>query len=847
MWAASENPRRAAACTGIPPGRQTVFSAAFSCNRRKTMKISVCWIAKNEEFNIARSINSVKDFTDEMIVVDTGSSDRTAEVAAALGARVEHFAWIDDFAAARNYAVSFSTGDVVICPDADMWFDPPFGKRHRDRIEQELKAPRAEAVALKLTDIDTATGVAINELFGTYVFKKAPDIAYFDPIHESLRHADGRYLNTRYALDLNVNHSGYSPALLPTKAKRNLELLKTAAEREAEAQGATRPLTDFYLMRENMYLDDYDAALERFFALHRQPGRIKDMLAHFLLASMYFFLGIRVAFAKRYEVSRRDIRENLVGLMKKLLPNYGGTDIIDLIYQMHFDMKNDLFLARLDKLLPGFDAKSSRHDSESIRSFCSLCSAAANITWMRGELAKAFDYCAARIKNTDVFDEKTFSILLSCIKGQPESEIIPFLNSLFDYNIPVKAHALAEGLQYDGFQVIFSYYVMQQIKLGVAAKKHFLQLLIINGNYEEAVTRALSLEEDSGDPYLIPNMIFFALFCSGDPALCEKYKESLTDDGRAIMEAYDEGVPVTRAVLYIPTVLHSYYKTIAFLGGTEKASSFLDMFSQAPEICFMAEGKYFVENGLFSEVIHSQYLYGMNEEDNASWEILMIALLRTGEFENALLRIKNRINAYRIDQGLLNHLQALTHCGNERVAAEAKALYDRQIAIYDEYVDTDDIRRTGLVFDDVRKRDKQRFASFTMDDLEAELAADDKIVDHIVHLITLEQGAKIYEKNGMNAMALRCFMRLRACGYKSKQTTDNLARLFGRLGNKPLSRRLKEIADGMPEAPDDRLTDALPLYGAEEGDAGAGLAPLKVINPTVVPIARRGSASKKPH
>ncbi|MDR2089340.1 MAG: glycosyltransferase family 2 protein [Clostridiales Family XIII bacterium] len=810
------------------------------------MKISVCWIAKNEEFNIARSINSVKDFVDEMIVVDTGSTDRTAEVAASLGARVEHFEWVDDFAAARNHAISFSTGDVVICPDADMWFDPPFSKRHRDRIAQELKFPHAEAVALKLTDIDTATGLAINELFGTYVFKKAPDIAYFDPIHESLRHANGNYLNTRYALDLNVNHSGYSPALLPTKAKRNMDLLKKAAERELEEQGAHRPLTDFYLMRENIFLNDFDGALESFLALHKQPKRIKEMLTYFTLASSYFFLAVRVAFTKRYDVSRRDIKENLVELMKKLLPEYGGTDLIELIYQANFDMKDDLFLENLDKVVPRFDAKSSRHNSESIRAFCFLCSRAANIAWMRGELAKAFDYCVTRIKITDVFEEKTFSILLSCIRGQPESEIIAFLNSLFDYSVPIKAHTLAEGLQYDGFRVIFSYYVMQQIKLGIAAKKHFLQLLIINGNYAEAVERALSIEEDSGDPNLIPDMIFFAVFCSDDPALYEKYKDELTDIGRVIMEAYGAGEPVSQAVLYIPTVLYSYYKAIAFLAGVEKASVFLGLFSQAPRICFMVEGKYFVENGLFSKVIHSEYLYGMDEEDVTSREILMISLLRTGEFENALLRVKNMLDAYRVDQTLLNHLQALTHCGNARVAAEAKELYDRQIAIYDEYVDIDDIRRTGLVFDDFRKRDKQRFASLTMDAFEAELAADGNTVAHVAHLIALEQGSKIYEKNGMDAMALRCFMRLRACGYKSKQTTENLARLFERLGNKALARRLKAIAADMPEAPDDGFIDSLPLYGAEE--RGAGCAPAGAARPTVVPMpARSRSGSKKPH
>jgi hypothetical protein len=161
------------------------------------------------------------------------------------------------------------------------------------------------------------------------------------------------------------------------------------------------------------------------------------------------------------------------------------------------------------------------------------------------------------------------------------------------------------------------------------------------------------------------------------------------------------------------------------------------------------------------------------------------------------------------------------------------------MAIYDEFVEMDDIRRTGLVFDDVKKRDKQRLSSFTPADFESELAADDKIVDHVAHMIALEQGAKIYEKNDMDAMALRCFMRLRACGYKSKQTTNKLAELFEKLKNKSLARWLRELAENMPEAPDDNPMDALPLYGAKGNTATPA---------TVIPMPSKSKyASKKPH
>jgi hypothetical protein len=260
----------------------------------------------------------------------------------------------------------------------------------------------------------------------------------------------------------------------------------------------------------------------------------------------------------------------------------------------------------------------------------------------------------------------------------------------------------------------------------------------------------------------------------------------------------------------------------------------------------VVEGKYFIENVMFSQVTHSTYVYGMQEEDPTSREIMMIALLRTGDFENALLNIKRRLNEHRIDQQLLNHLQTLTHCVNARAAAEAEELYVKHIFLYDEYVELDDLRRTGLAFDDFRKRDKQRLASLTFEELEKELANDGNPADHITHMIALEHGAKIYEDKGMFAMALYCFMRLSVSGYKSKHTTENLARLFNRLGNKPLSRKLKEMSETMPAAPEGNPIDNLPIFAADAANVGSMRA--KAAESIVRPFpAKSKSGSKKPH
>ena len=85
--------------------------------------ISLCMIVKNEEPVLARCLDSVASMMDEIIIVDTGSTDRTKEIAAQYTSRIYDFTWCDDFSAARNYAFSLATMDYIYCPDADEYLD----------------------------------------------------------------------------------------------------------------------------------------------------------------------------------------------------------------------------------------------------------------------------------------------------------------------------------------------------------------------------------------------------------------------------------------------------------------------------------------------------------------------------------------------------------------------------------------------------------------------------------------------------------------------------------------------------------------------------------------------------
>ena len=88
------------------------------------MKLSACYIVKDAANALGKSLQSLRDSVDEIIVVDTGSVDASMETARQAGAKVYSYSWQDDFAAARNFALGKAGGDWIVFLDADEYLSP---------------------------------------------------------------------------------------------------------------------------------------------------------------------------------------------------------------------------------------------------------------------------------------------------------------------------------------------------------------------------------------------------------------------------------------------------------------------------------------------------------------------------------------------------------------------------------------------------------------------------------------------------------------------------------------------------------------------------------------------------
>ncbi len=148
--------------------------------------VSVCMIVKNEEKVLERCLKSLRGIWDELIIVDTGSSDRTKEIAARYTDKVYDFAWIDDFAAARNYAFTKASCDYVYSADADEYLD----EANQERLLQlkEALIPEVEVVQMwYVTPEEFNTTENFDRQYRPKLYKRLRTPVWIDPIHEIVR------------------------------------------------------------------------------------------------------------------------------------------------------------------------------------------------------------------------------------------------------------------------------------------------------------------------------------------------------------------------------------------------------------------------------------------------------------------------------------------------------------------------------------------------------------------------------------------------------------------------------------------------------------------------------------
>ena len=182
--------------------------------------ITLVLIARNEAASIRRCLDSVRPWVNHLLVLDTGSSDDTVRLAQESGARVEHFPWIDDFAAARNHALNLAKSDWNLVLDADEWV-----KEGGPELAT-LRQVRPDFIGSIRIDSDFSA-LGSDACTSSWISRVLPrGVRYAGRIHEQPAHDMGVR-----RLAVHIGHSGYSPQAMVAKQGRNAALLERVVDR----------------------------------------------------------------------------------------------------------------------------------------------------------------------------------------------------------------------------------------------------------------------------------------------------------------------------------------------------------------------------------------------------------------------------------------------------------------------------------------------------------------------------------------------------------------------------------------------------------------------------------------
>lgn len=241
-------------------------------------RISLCIIVKNEEAVLARCLQSFRGVVEEIVVVDTGSTDRTVDIARAFTPHVYFFEWVDDFSAARNFALSKGTMEYLMWVDADdVLLD---GDKHSFLASKQALAPDVDVVMMRY---HTAFDAAGNPTFSYYrerLVRRAAMLRFEEPVHEYIA-----LCGNIVQIEAAITHQKPPDA---NRSERNIRIY----EARVAAGEVLSPRGMYYYARELKDHARYSDAAAQFHAfLETKRGWVGDNIAACgALAQCYFAL-----------------------------------------------------------------------------------------------------------------------------------------------------------------------------------------------------------------------------------------------------------------------------------------------------------------------------------------------------------------------------------------------------------------------------------------------------------------------------------------------------------------------------------------------------------------------------
>lgn len=273
---------------------------------KRILPVSLCMIARNEEKYIRNCLESAKDLVNEIIIIDTGSTDKTKEICKNYTNKIFDFAWNENFSDARNFAIDKATSDWILWIDADETLDV----KNLEVLFAELEKKEKDIYLIQILNYygDFPPDKYKANLFWTNrLFRNYKGFKFSGAIHEqlSLSNTENNYTE-EFTHNIIIHHYGYMNNIIQEKKKteRNLSIL--------ESQRITcdhNPWIDYYIASEYCQLGKYYEAFEQvnlsivsFIKKQQLPPSLLYKLKYHILITLENYNGASLGIEKAIEL-----------------------------------------------------------------------------------------------------------------------------------------------------------------------------------------------------------------------------------------------------------------------------------------------------------------------------------------------------------------------------------------------------------------------------------------------------------------------------------------------------------------------------------------------------------------
>jgi len=626
--------------------------------------ISLCMIVKNEEEFLDRCLLSVHKWVDEIIIVDTGSTDRTKEIALSFTDTVYDFQWINDFAAARNEALKHATGQWILNLDADEYMEEKEIRGLRDFLAKEN--PTAEFVyqvtVRNFTSAMNHTGISEAPILR--IFANQMGFEYYRPIHEQIRLTSG----SRYrviALPFQILHSGYLDHVVASQNKHD------------------RNMSIFESMMGQSELNAYDhSMIGQQFAM---MGKNEEALYHLNIAfthgrkSSPWYLNTLWTMLDIYLQSQQHIEAwDLVDQHMTEWTHYPDIRCIRGIILTSLGLRE---LAKQELMLAHREAENR---AASMNKNITLISPNLGMRMPLWLLATLFEnekdfnssiHYLTLLLNANNQDIQAWVKMVEILSLNESAETIAvFLNKLLNVDsLPQRVAIMAKISISIGNQQLAEYYVGRLPSIDVLNLSEQLRYAILSKDersFEQSLQQRTT--EQFADSAVVKMIILGSILWSR-PELLELCAKTLAEEsvGLQFAKTIVQSPPNTVLDSSLEPVAVDFLSQLYFLKAWDTYDSLIDQFSSAAVINQLANvflSKHFLQPAMQ----YYEYLLGQNELDAISCDNLAILHVIEGKAEEAL-QFWDQAILLQPESSIRLYIQYCYYCKDVSAKTEMKA------------------------------------------------------------------------------------------------------------------------------------------------------------------------------